>query len=256
MPVERYLPSEPLRPYLQHFLLIESPVAATNYVLPDTSLVLALQYRGQVSQLGSSSSQPIPAAALTGLQRTARRLAYAPHTATLLVIFRALGAAVFFREPLHLLLGQSVALESLLPAAAVQQLLERVALAPTHQHRVMLVEQYLLTRLRPTPADALVRQTLHMIQAAHGNLTVRGLLAELPLNRDPLEKRFRSLVGTSPKQWAAIVRLRHVLASAPTSPLTQTALAAGYFDQAHFNKDFRAFTGQAPKAFLASAVYW
>jgi len=38
--------------------------------------------------------------------------------------------------------------------------------------------------------------------------------------------------------------------------LTETAFDAGYFDQPHFNKDFKLFTGQTPTDFLKSPIFW
>ena len=71
------------------------------------------------------------------------------------------------------------------------------------------------------------------------------------LSQSALERRFRREVGASPKKFAALVRLRHVvrLRRAGVS-LTDIAHAAGYADQPHFIKDFKRFTGQAPESFF------
>jgi AraC-like DNA-binding protein len=53
------------------------------------------------------------------------------------------------------------------------------------------------------------------------------------------------------------VRLRYLISRRPdTTNLTGLAHAAGFFDQAHFIKKFRAFTGQAPQQFFANTQYW
>jgi AraC-like DNA-binding protein len=53
------------------------------------------------------------------------------------------------------------------------------------------------------------------------------------------------------------VRLRKVIDTYdPATNLTEAALTAGYFDQAHFIKDFRSFTGQSPQEFFKSPLYW
>lgn len=259
MNLTRFQPCAALAPYIREYLVIESAAGTQNLVLPTTAPVLALRYQGAVRTASGTQEALLPAAVLTGLQRSARRLNYAPQTGTVLVVFRELGAATFFSLPLHELFGASQALEALWPAAAVQIIGEQLAAAATHPQRIARLEQLLLTQRRESRPDALVQRAVQRIQAAHGNTSIRAVLAELPLSRDPLEKRFRQLLGTSPKQFAAIVRLRSLLArqrQQPTQSLTETALAAGYFDQAHFNKDFRAFTNQTPQAFLRTARYW
>ena len=95
------------------------------------------------------------------------------------------------------------------------------------------------------------------IRHARGRLRVGSLSAGLGLITDRLEKRFRRSVGASPKQLASIVRFRHaVRAYRPGLTLTQLAYDAGYCDQSHLVRYFRAVTGQAPGDFLRSPFYW
>jgi AraC-like DNA-binding protein len=64
-------------------------------------------------------------------------------------------------------------------------------------------------------------------------------------------------VGTSPKQFAAIVRLRNLIDQySGVDTLTDVAHKAGYFDQSHFIKDFQSFTGKTPKQFFAAPPQW
>lgn len=257
MNVARHLPSPVLAPYVRCFMLIDCEAATQNQVLPNASLVLAVQYHGRVHHVQGGVLRAVPSTALTGVVHTARRLAYAPNTATLLVHFTETGAAAFFPQPLHELAGQSVPLDQLLPRATVAELAERVADAPTVRQRLAVMEHFLLSQLRAVSALGLIRQAVQTICSTRGATSIHTVVAGLPLSRDPFEKQFRRLVGTSPKQFATIVRLRWVLAHhAAAGSLTELAHAAGYFDQAHFNKEFRAFTGQTPTAFFAGGNYW
>jgi AraC-like DNA-binding protein len=75
------------------------------------------------------------------------------------------------------------------------------------------------------------------------------------LSQSALERRFRKVVGLSPKKFAALVRLRHaVRLRAGGADFTAVAHGAGYFDQAHFINDFRRVTGSAPDAFFRQAA--
>jgi methylphosphotriester-DNA--protein-cysteine methyltransferase len=66
-----------------------------------------------------------------------------------------------------------------------------------------------------------------------------------------LEKRFRNIVGASPKKFASIVRLQNVVKNYTSGEsLTHTAFESGYYDQAHFIHDFKQFTGDSPQKFL------
>jgi AraC-like DNA-binding protein len=68
---------------------------------------------------------------------------------------------------------------------------------------------------------------------------------------------FEDAVGLTPKRYSRVLRFRHALdllgASAQRAPLADLALAAGYSDQAHFNRDFREMAGIPPERYRAAA---
>jgi len=246
-----------LQPFVKTFLIVESGAAVENRLLPDTSLVLALRFRGQVGRVADGVEQRLPAAVLTGLCKASRRVRYAPGSAVLLVVFQAGGAAAFFKEPLHELFGASEPLETLVRRDSVRVLEERLSEAGTHLQRVALVEHFLRARLRATGVPPLVSGALHHLRRSNGTVRIKALAEALNTSQDPLEKQFRRLVGASPKQFAAILRFRQLIARhAVGQALTGLAYEAGYFDQSHFIHDFKAFTGQTPQAFFQSGAYW
>ena len=70
------------------------------------------------------------------------------------------------------------------------------------------------------------------------------------ISQSPFEKRFRKVVGTSPKKFASIVRFNAVLNNLNTTKsLAQLCYENNFFDQAHFIKDFKQFTGETPENF-------
>jgi methylphosphotriester-DNA--protein-cysteine methyltransferase len=65
-----------------------------------------------------------------------------------------------------------------------------------------------------------------------------------------LERRFKAIVGTTPKKFASIVRFNTVLRDLDSAKsLTDICYEHGFFDQAHFIKDFRHYTGDTPESF-------
>ncbi|HEY0977666.1 MAG TPA: helix-turn-helix domain-containing protein [Flavobacteriales bacterium] len=79
------------------------------------------------------------------------------------------------------------------------------------------------------------------------------LKAEVPLSERQLERRFLAVVGLRPKLLARIIRLRRaidLLHGGDVKGFAALAHAAGYFDQAHFNRDLKAFTGMPPRAYF------
>ena len=254
MTVEKYLPSSRLRPFIQSFLFIETREERDNTVLPDTSMFMALRYKGNVSMHPEST---IPTAVLSGIRDSSRRIHYHANTANLIVAFAPGAAAAFFLEPVNELYDQTVPVDWLKNAAAFTTLAEKIAETPTKKDQLTLVEEALLAKLIKPAPDPVVTAAVNAIKQTCGNTKIAALAKELYISRDALEKRFRASTGTSPKHFSSILRLRRAIAAhEPGKSLTDIALTAGYYDQAHFIRDFRAFTGQPPKQFFNERNFW
>ncbi len=257
MKLERLLPADILEPFVENYLFIESDQGMENRVLPDTTMVMGFRYKGTISDEIAGIKNNLPDALITGLRKSVRLINYSGQTAMMLVVFKPGGAAAFFKEPLHELFGISVALDALIGQQKLIDLEEQLAEANDNFQRVAVVERFLLSRLYLAKSDLLIQHAIKQIRLTKGTLRIRDLVSTFPISHDPFEKRFRKMTGTSPKQFSSIVRLRNLIENYdPTVDLTETALVAGYFDQAHFIKDFRTFTGQTPHEFFRSTIRW
>jgi AraC-like DNA-binding protein len=79
------------------------------------------------------------------------------------------------------------------------------------------------------------------------------LKEDLSKRRQP-ERKFLKQIGLSPKQLGKVIRLQtalKLLLNRKTGTFTQIAYESEYYDQNHFIKDFKEFTGTTPKDFLA-----
>src|SRR5262249_3837965 len=205
---------------------------------------------------GADARTRLPAGAASGLTKSVRLVEYSKETATLLVIFNEGGAPAFSDVPLHQLFGLHVSLDNLLHRQKLDAVAEQLSGATHHSKRISIVEQFLLSELHESRSDRLILHAVQQIRAANGNIRIKDLATTLAISQDAFEKRFDRSIGASPKQFARIVRLRYVINSYPQAKnLTDAALGAGYFDQAHFIKDFTAFAGTTPKDFFRSPSF-
>ena len=86
-----------------------------------------------------------------------------------------------------------------------------------------------------------------------GAAPIGALAAELGWSRRHFAVRFRDELGMPPKALARLLRFeRAVKRLRAGDELADLALDAGYYDQAHFNRDFRAFAGTTPTEYLAA----
>ncbi len=257
MKIERHIPIDTLKPFIKDFMFIESENGMENKILPDTSMTIAFRYKGMVTYEEQGVKNGLPVSAVSGLRKSSRLLCYSQHTATLLIVFKQGGASAFFNEPLYELFGLTVSLDSFISTSKLKEVEEQLAEAKNNLQRVFVIEQFLLSKLKEPKFDFLILNAIQKIQLANGNIRIKKLITDLHISQDPFEKRFRRLAGTSPKQFSSIVRLRNVIENySQVENLTDAAFTAGYFDQAHFIKDFKTFTGQTPQDFFKSSAYW
>ena len=244
-------PSAALRPYIQRFLIVEYTSGWSSTLLPGTGLVAAFRFKGQCLLNGTKA----PNALVTGIWDRTRTLVHAGNCANVLAMFTPTGAAAFLREPVEHLFNGTMPYASEVRRSQLDLVEEQISESANHESRVRALEHFLLQRLGHRTPDPLISFAVDRIRATRGSMRIEHLARRTGLSQSALERRFRREVGTSPKKFAALVRLRQVvrLRRAGAS-FTQIAHAAGYADQSHFIKDFRRFTSETPESFFQTAT--
>jgi AraC-like DNA-binding protein len=245
-------PCEALRPFVKRFLVVEFPHAHKDLRLPDTGPVAAFRYKGDLALDGGIKA---PQAAVTGLWDIRRQHDHGKDSAVVLAAFTATGAAAFLRHPLDEFFNATVAMDGLLGSPTDLNLVrEQLSEARGNARRVQLVEDFLIARTPDTRSDPCASAAVSWIEETQAMARIEEIARRVSLSQSALERRFRRVVGASPKKFASIVRLRHVLhLRSKGADFTSIAHAAGYFDQSHFIKDFKRFSGLAPESFFRRA---
>ena len=246
-----FFPCDELKSFVKSFAISESEGRAAYKVLPDTGIVMGFQYSGNLSYTTENKTVPLSAAGITGLNDTYRVFHNAAYTNTLLVRFSETGAAAFFRQPMHELFSLSQSLDDLVLRSQMDVVTEQINESKTDAERISKVEAFLLSLLHHKAHDELVSLAVTLIKQQGGNIKMAALAQQLHISQGQFEKRFRRIVGASPKKFASIVRLRSLLDNPlKENSMTRTGMDAGYYDQAHFIKDFKAFTGETPEEYF------
>lgn len=252
MRFDTYIPRDILRPYVKHFAISESAEEATYKILPDTGLVMGFQYKGRLSQVKGGETTTLNPSGLTGIHDSYRIFKNSPDIGTVLVYFQEGGATTFFRQPLHEIFRESISLDNFMLRSELLILEEQLCEADSDARRINGLEEWLIGRIRQVAPDPLVLHALALIHKSKGNIRIKELAAQLHISQSPLEKRFRQIVGASPKKFASIVRFKHTLQQYnPHNSLTDLGYEAGFYDQAHFIKEFSHFTGETPEDFFS-----
>ncbi len=175
--------------------------------------------------------------------------------------------------PLNELRNTSVCLEQAL-GSRFHHMRERLGELSNWQDRFDLVDRFLLEKLTtPVQGAREVAWACGRLVSSAGSLAISELARELGYSRKHVATLFKTHVGVSPKVYARIIRFEHArarldelasLSSATRqdglhvreSPrgLGELALDFGYYDQAHFNREFRDLAGVNPRDYLRRAM--
>ena len=162
------------------------------------------------------------------------------------------GFAPFNNMPLPEMENKAISLGLLFGDKGLQ-LEKQVLVASTAAERIKIIETFLFNKLStPEVTDRIARQSVEMLIKLNGQVSVDELATQLKINRRQLERKFSSAIGLSPKQLAKVIRLQatlKMLEKKQFTSLPSLAYENGYFDQAHFIKDFKEFTGMSPGQF-------
>ena len=222
--------------------------------LPTSELVLVLNLAEPLTVRRSSSAPGAPVAFLAGVGHSSLTTSHAGHQVALEVRLSALAADSLFGVPAGQLAEQVVDLTELWGRAAAE-LVERAAAAASWRDRFGLVEAALLTQASGAAGIDPVLASAHgLLLQRGGDLSVGELERHTGWSRRRLAVQFREHVGLPPKAMARLARFRraaHLLGEPGHRSLVSIALSCGYFDQAHFNREFRELASCTPTAYLA-----
>jgi AraC-like DNA-binding protein len=222
-------------------------------ILPDSCVEVVFHFRDPFwSHFANGESAVQPRSFVVGQMKRFLEIEPAGRAGFVAVRFHARGAYLFFRRPLSEVAAGVVDLEDLWRDRA-REWSERVALARDMAARVRFVEEALLSLLRENGrTDPAVDRGLQLIEASGGQIRVAQLAAELGVSSRHLTRQFQRAVGLSPKEFGRIsrfLRALELLGDGNRRSLMDVALACGFFDQAHFNHEFRELAGMSPGEF-------
>lgn len=253
MKFDKYFPTAQLKPYIKFFVVAESDWESEYKVYPSTGLVIGFQYKGRLAIINNNKEHKLASSGITGISDSFRVFKNSDNIGTILVYFTEIGFAQFSSNPVHELFNQSLSLDLVFDKAGVTELEDRLAEVQTDEERVGRVQQFFLIRLKHNETDKLIAEAVKLIFQSNGTIRVRELQNKLFVSQSPFEKRFRKLVGSSPKKFANIVRFQSILNSLNgPKPMADICYENNYFDQAHFINDFKQFTGETPQNFKRS----
>jgi AraC-like DNA-binding protein len=255
------LPSEQLRPYIKHYFYFESDSQATldDIVFPSGHMEVIFNLgEGKWQSAVNDAYLTTPSIELWGQITKPLPIRSLGKHNMLGIRFYVHSAACFLQEAIWELNDQVTDARDLLGKAVAllhAQLLETSGL----KNRIALVERYLLNRKLVVEKNAgridMIGQIVKELQKDTLPDNIRSLATKYRVTPRYLQKLFLQYTGFTPKFYHKINRFQSSLKliNKKESSLTSIAYDCGYFDQSHFIREFKSFTGVTPSDYTAAA---
>ena len=167
------------------------------------------------------------------------------------VRFRLGGLGPFTRETLAPFTNQTPAPSVVFGVSA--RVLDKALKATTDvDAQARLLDTFFFERLTLDDAHASFTAALDRLVHAEGNATVDEIAKSAGVSSRQVDRLFARHLGLAPKVVARILRFQRTirgLMQNPSGSLAELAVSAGYFDQAHFIKEFKRLSGGVPRGY-------
>jgi len=244
----RFSPCNFLESVIQEYMIIESTERTVLETLPSNLFSLNYILRGsvQLSQVDGTQID-LPKAVSFGITQRFFHFTFSDFAKLFVIVIKPGHASIIIDKPLNEFFEKFIPINELFDESTNMSLLESLKELSSDVEIINKVELFLIDKIVQKNFEEHVHNSISKIHQRRGSITIKEILEDLPVSRDTFEKKFRKQVGTTPKKYANIVRIKKILErTAADDKLTQIALDAGYYDQSHFIKDFKFYTGKLP----------
>lgn len=258
MEYRTFTPCPELAPIVKCYWTLEMPVqkdVQRQRIVPDGCIEMAFILGDDIKRYTSGNEYILqPRAMVLGQTLEPFYIEPTGYVNTFAVRFYPYSFSNFVTVPIKNLANKETALSILFGSEVAEALEQKIINTSTTNERIEIIERFLLNKLsEKSTIDIIVKKTVETLIATKGSKGINSIVEEEELSRRQLERKFSSQVGLSPKQLGKVIRMQaalKILLEASNEKLTSIAYESEYYDQAHFIKDFKEFTGATPKDFL------
>jgi len=249
----QFFPSDTLKPFVKSYTVITIDRDLTDEVFyPSGYVDLVINVsEGSATTTIDGRTRKMPGVELLGHLTLPSRLTVSKGTSVLIARIYPYAASLFFPNPMSEFTNFATDAYGIF-STAINDFYYRLMDGPSLAGKVKALDRWLTAKLahneRRYKKAHLVGQVCRHICTTGDGFDSAALTNSYGVSERYLQKLFLDRVGIAPSAFFSVYRFNKSLGQVLSSnlPLTSIAYDCGYYDQAHFIKEFRKFTGITP----------
>lgn len=172
---------------------------------------------------------------------------------TILVFFKPTGMHRLFRNDLSELTNTSKTLAEFLGQEEADLLWKNLTDHSDNEKQIEVLNNFFKKRIPTDGKEDTFEQVLDYIHEMNGGKTLADIEQNFSYTRKTLERRFKKMVGLSPKVYIQIYRFKclfNFLHANPGITWVQLANQTGYYDQSHMSRYVREYLQVSPNSIV------
>ncbi len=251
-------PSSPLEQFVRNYVYYDAQIDAGTLIRPvwanpHVTMSFFLGDSCEAYEYRTGFARALPAVFVAGPAtcHIADLILHGRH-ALFLVIFQPGGFSRLFGVQVQPLTDTAHAAADIL-GSEVPQLLQRLREAVSIEQMAGSMEHFLLSRMSTAAPANPIHRAAQRVHQLNGQVRLAEMIDSSGHGSRQFGRKFVEQLGLPPKLYARIVRLNFALrlkAESPARCWTHISHDAGYFDQTHLVKEFKALTSSVPTDYL------
>ncbi|WP_029272904.1 helix-turn-helix transcriptional regulator [Flavobacterium sp. KJJ] len=255
------LPSASLAPYIKNYTIVTINQNLDNEVFYPSGYVdfIINISEGAAATIINGKRKDTPEIELLGHLTLPTRLTVAKGTSVLIARIYPHASALFFSDHVSEFTNYATDMYDV-ALNENRELYSRIMESKELNSKINILETYFLQQLKKNESQLkkvlIVKAINQQILFEQEQLNLPALAKHSGLSERYIQKLYLSNIGISPAAFTSVVRFNKSLQLVlnTSQSLTEIAYDCGYYDQAHFIKEFRKFTGITPSSSRSSLI--
>lgn len=257
---EQIHPEQPLGDYINSIVYYKDYTAdhLMDKFLPDGTTNLVIELADQPQYIFDNHSlekvQKCTDAWFSGMHTEYLTISAGKQSEMMVISFKALGAHLFIAKNMDDYINKVVPALDVFGNGIIE-IRKKIQKAESPKEKFDLIQTYLLSVFQPADfSTEVIHQTLNKLNEEKQALNLKDLAEKSGYSQKQFIHLFKKYVGITPKNYHKISRFNEILAQIHQKEKVswaEVAVLCGYFDQAHFIKDFQKFSGLNPKKYIS-----